>query len=471
MLNYIKSSTGNIITKNDHLKNAGSFLKIILQKDKYLFKEPQASLKIKTDKKKKSSKPKVVAIDSLTKLPTRLQLIEDIKNSQKNSSKHAKTLLYIKVEGYEEANELFGIDIGYKLLQKITRWLLKNLPSQSANLYKFEHNTFAIYNKGRLNLSDLEEYLKRVNKEIHKATFIIDQTTHNISFTIGVARGRGEELLKFSYLALQEAKKLNKSFLLFNKKSQTEERFLNNIKKNHEIRKALNEDRIVPFFQPILNLQTNEIEKYESLMRIQNHDKTHQTPAEFLEIAKQSKLYPEMTKAMFNASLKRIEMLGQSTTINISIDDIINKSVSSFIIRKLERFSSAHLLTFEILESEEISNYIKVINFIKKIKSYGCSIAIDDFGSGYSNFEHILKLDIDYIKIDGSLIKNILKSPKHEIVAKTIINFAKELGVKTIAEFVSSEAIFDKVKQLGIDYAQGYYIGKPLPINLNQVPR
>ncbi len=464
MFNSIKLKNQHGIDKNGYIEGARSLIGFIFKKGTPL--NSQATLKYQDQQIK--YKPKVVAIDSLTMLPTRLQLIEDIKNSlQEKKPKYASTLFYFQIDGYEEVNEFFGIDIGYKLLQEITKWFMKNLPSKDATLYKFEHDTFAIFDSSRLRLNDLERYLKKVYANINKTTFIIDGTTHDISFTIGVSRGKGEELLKFSYLALKEAKKQNKPFNIFNKKSQTEERFLYNIQINKEIRSALNEDRIVPFFQPILNIKTNKIEKYESLMRIQNRDNSHQVPSEFLEIAKQSKLYPEMTKAMLKASLKRIEMLDQATTINLSIEDIMNPSVSSFIMRRLDKFSHPYLLTFEIVESEEIINYKKISNFIKKIKSYGCTIAIDDFGSGYSNFEHVLKLDIDYIKIDGSLIKNILKSPKHEIVAKTIINFSKELGVKTVAEYVSSEAIFDKVKELGIDYAQGYYIGKPSPIKMN----
>jgi len=169
---------------------------------------------------------------------------------------------------------------------------------------------------------------------------------------------------------------------------------------------------------------------------------------------------------MVTASFKRLEFMQKPITINIAIDDILNAKVSSFILRKLQKHPFPDLITFEILETNEILNYTKVSNFIKKIKAFNCSVAIDDFGSGYSNFEQVLKLDIDYIKIDGSLIKNIDTNKENEIVTKTIISFAKELGVKTIAEFVSNEAIFDKVKMLGIDYAQGYYIGKPAPLSL-----
>ncbi len=404
-------------------------------------------------------------LDQYTHLPTRLQLVDDLKQPIKHKGTHAQTLLYIQIDSYEEINEFFGIDTGHKLLKDIALWLQENVPTKNTKVYKFDHNNFAMHTSSRINLADLETYLRHLNSKISNENFLIRETSHDISLTIGVARGKSN-LLKHAYLALKEAQRTNKSYKIFNKNNIQEEKYLQNIETNKNIKQALADDRIVPFFQPILNIKTNEIEKFESLMRIQNKDNTYQRPAEFLELSKQSKLYPELTKAMITGSLKRLEFLQQPITINISIDDITNSRVSSFILRKLQRHPFAHLITFEILETNEILNYTKVANFIKKIKTFNCSVAIDDFGSGYSNFEQVLKLDIDYIKIDGSLIKNIDTNKENEIVTKTIITFAKELGVKTIAEFVSSEAIFDKVKLLGIDYAQGYYIGKPAPISL-----
>jgi diguanylate cyclase (GGDEF)-like protein len=434
-----------------------------LTKAEYIIRCNDITSYIKTEAELKNQ----LFLDQSTKLPTRLKLLDVLNQPLKSKSSHAHTLLYIQIDSYEEINEFFGIDVGYTLLQEISNWLQENLPTKNTILYKFEHNNFAMHTTSRINLADLESYLRTLHTKISSANFCIEETSHDISFTIGVARGK-KNLLKHAYLALKEAQKANKPYKIFNRKNIQEEKYLQNIKINKNIKEALLDDRIVPFFQPILNIKTNEVEKFESLMRIQNLDNTHQKPAEFLEVAKQSKLYPELTKTMITGSLKRLEFLQMPITINLAIDDILNPKVASFILRKLQRHPFAHLITFEILETNEILNYKKVANFIKKIKAFECKVAIDDFGSGYSNFEQVLKLDIDYIKIDGSLIKNINTNKENEVVIKTIITFAKELGVKTIAEFVSSEAIFEKVKNLGIDYAQGYYIGKPAPITVKK---
>jgi len=127
----------------------------------------------------------------------------------------------------------------------------------------------------------------------------------------------------------------------------------------------------------------------------------------------------------------------------------------------LDNFKYNNLLTIELLETEEFQDYDLVYTFCTKIRSYGIKIALDDFGAGYSNFSHILNLPIDYIKIDASLISNIDRDTQSQIMVETIVGLAQKLKIQTIAEFVSSKEILDTVKRLKVDYAQGYYIGKP----------
>ena len=122
-------------------------------------------------------------------------------------------------------------------------------------------------------------------------------------------------------------------------------------------------------------------------------------------------------------------------------------------------------IVFEIIESEGIENYEEISEFITEVKKTGAKISIDDFGTGYSNFEYIMKLKVDYIKIDASMIKDIDKNINSQMVTETIIDFAKKMNIKTIAEFVHSESVFIVVKNMGIDYAQDYYFGKPQKLN------
>ncbi len=148
-------------------------------------------------------------------------------------------------------------------------------------------------------------------------------------------------------------------------------------------------------------------------------------------------------------------------SINLSINDILEPQISEYLIMMLKRYGIGSKIVFEIVESEYIEKFEDVMAFITKVKKYDCKIAIDDFGTGYSNFEYLIKLKADYLKIDGSLIKNIDKDKNAYLVVSTIVDFSKKLGMKTVAEFVESEDIFKIVKELGVDYSQGYYFQQP----------
>ncbi|RLA69131.1 MAG: diguanylate phosphodiesterase, partial [Epsilonproteobacteria bacterium] len=149
-------------------------------------------------------------------------------------------------------------------------------------------------------------------------------------------------------------------------------------------------------------------------------------------------------------------------SVNLSMKDMMDETLIAVLIKALEEDrETAKRLDIELLESEELFDLDRVIVFIKQIKSYGCRIAIDDFGSGYSNFAYVSALPIDILKIDGSLIRNMHESPRNLQAVKTIIAFAQNLKLDTVAEFVEDEATAVRLKEMGVTYAQGYHFGKP----------
>ncbi len=164
---------------------------------------------------------------------------------------------------------------------------------------------------------------------------------------------------------------------------------------------------------------------------------------------------------MINKSFDTFRDMDAEFSINLTIQDIMDSDLKAFIFEKLQESDIAKRLVFEIVESEGIENFGKVIEFIEKVKSYGCKIAIDDFGTGYSNFEYLLQHKADYIKIDGSMIKDIDTNQDAQAVVSTIVDFAKKMNMKTIAEFVENETIQNIIIEMGIDYSQGYHFGAP----------
>jgi EAL domain-containing protein (putative c-di-GMP-specific phosphodiesterase class I) len=178
-------------------------------------------------------------------------------------------------------------------------------------------------------------------------------------------------------------------------------------------------------------------------MRIKNGEDDYIVPIHFLDISKENKIYSQLTLIMLQKTFAICKETKYKFSINLTKDDMANNEIIQFIEDEFKKSDFASNITFEILESEGINNYNEIISFIKIVKEY------------------LIKLNFDYLKIDASMIKNIDKDEKSQLVTKTIVDFAKKIGVKTIAEFVSSKSILAKVQELEIDYAQGYYLGEP----------
>lgn len=196
-------------------------------------------------------------------------------------------------------------------------------------------------------------------------------------------------------------------------------------------------------------------------MRLIDEEGKTISPYLFLDIAKQSKLYPQITKRVLEKAFVAVNATDKKISINITAEDILNTSTKEFLFNQLKDSNNTQNIIFELVESEGIESFDEVKLFIEKIKTFGCQIAIDDFGTGYSNFEYLLKLEADIIKIDGSLIRQIDTNQNSYNVVESIVSFAKKNKIKTVAEFVATKEIQEKVLSLGIDFSQGYLLGEP----------
>jgi diguanylate cyclase (GGDEF)-like protein len=394
--------------------------------------------------------------DNITKLPNRLKLFTD-----KSIIKHAEsTYIIFNIDSFDSINNLYGNQFGDKILSIVARWLENNLINKNTQLYKLEADIYLMVCSQNLEEQKLLEYLRNISKKIQKEKFLCDGAEIDISMTIGASQGTTNQL-KLSQIAYKDAKLSKKSFAIYDKKSNKEEEYRKNIQTSKTIKYAIENDLVIPYFQPIMNIETGKIEKYESLMRIKDENEKVLSPYEFLDIAKRSKVYPKLSCSLIEKSVEAFSVSPCEFSVNLSFLDITNKTTTKFILDLLEKSGMGPWMIFELLESEGIENYKDVMYFIEQIKSYGAKVAIDDFGSGYSNFERMVELRVDFIKIDGSLIKHIDQNDDMRIITKTIVNFAKELNIKTVAEYVHSEEVLHHVKMLGVDFAQGYHIGKP----------
>ena len=230
------------------------------------------------------------------------------------------------------------------------------------------------------------------------------------------------------------------------------------------LKDVLRSGTILPYVQPIIKTSTGEISKFECLMRLKdpkNGDTYSIFP--YLKTAKSVHLYEGLMELMIEKSMHIFETLPWPFSMNLSYEDIDNRRFRNYVTRKVQEFPEPERIIFEILETDFIEDFDVVSRFLDEMRTFGCKVAIDDYGSGYSSMENILKLKPDYIKIDGSLIHDIDQSSQSLAIVKSVISMAQELGIESVAEYVHSEAVHKVVTELGIDYLQGYYLGMPFP--------
>lgn len=392
--------------------------------------------------------------DSLTGLENRRKLTEKLE--EKNNS----FLIIINIDSFQEINDLYGNESGDAILKDFAMFLKEIIPSNSA-LYRLHSDEFSYLCSRTMDIDDFKVFASMLSEKISNKLFKIDGNSEvSLSATFGIAYGY-ETLLENADIALKLAKKSKKDFLIYDETMYMAKEYEKNFEWTKRLKRAIEEDKIVPLFQPIVNSKTQEIVKYEALMRIVDNNGTYIAPIHFLELAKKNKLYHQLTKIIVEKTFQKFQNSKYSVSINISVEDILNKDINQFIIEKLKDSLIGEKIVFEIIESEGIENFEQVLEFINKVKSYGAKVSIDDFGTGYSNFDYLMKLKVDFIKIDGSMIKNIDIDKNSQMITKTIVNFAKNMKIKTIAEFVHSKNVFMKVQELEVDFSQGYYFGEP----------
>ncbi len=392
--------------------------------------------------------------DSLTALPNREKLIQDL------STTTNPNLALINLKNFRDVNELYGFDIGDKVIIQVAKLIKEFFSTSKCSVYKLPSDEFAILLDSDKEILHFQEKILSLMNKIKRQEIILNAFKIRVSSVIGVSNSKINTLMNAD-LALQNAKQVNKTHIFNGDSSKTQEQLNNNLTWHGKIRDAIEENRVVPFYQPIYNPKTKRIQKYETLVRIIDENQKVISPYHFLDIAKKYSQYEHITKIMILSSFEYFRDKPYQFSINLSVEDILNDNMVEYIIQNIKNFNEPNRIIFEITESEGIENYSEVREFIKEIKSFGCKIAIDDFGAGYSNFDHIIQLNVDYLKIDGSLVRNIDTNWEARVVVETIINFAKKLGIATITEYVHNKEIYNIVNDLGTDYIQGYYIGEP----------
>ncbi|WP_151901074.1 GGDEF domain-containing phosphodiesterase [Sulfurimonas hydrogeniphila] len=395
-------------------------------------------------------------IDDLTQLPNRKKLFYNIENLNNDGA-----LLILNIDDFKEINDFYGQIAGDYVLREFAKKLQAFVEEeQNISVTRLSGDEFALCFRARPSHRTFMRIVNSLSKEIEQMVFHYEENEIYIRVTMGGTL-QPNEMLEKADIALKVAKEQKKYFLLYDEKLEIERKYQENMEWVKKLKAAIKEERIMPFFQPIFDTRTKKAVSYECLIRLIETDGSVVSPYRFLDIAQKSKLYPQLTKIMLSKSCQYFEHRDTSFSVNLSIDDILDAEMVQYIQKTVKKYGVSKKIVFEILETEGIENYEEVSVFIRKMKTLGCKISIDDFGAGYSNFEHMLKLDVDYIKIDGSLIKNLETDNNAHIVVETIVDFAKKLNLVIVAEFVHNQAVFEIVKSLDIERVQGFYLAEP----------
>ena len=403
--------------------------------------------------------------DNLTGLNNLCAFIHKYKENDKKQIEFT-ALMLLDIDNLQDINDIYGRDTGNQVLLDFSE-LLKSFAAQ--NDYEIYHTagdqfvlleqvTYIDTDKYEENLSALLELIKEFGINLNG-----EEKRTNVNATIGMSLGQ-KYPLEHADMALQDAKNNHKPYSVYNTLLDTTQEVKDKIQWRDRIEKAIKNNNIVPVYQPIVDKDGNVL-KYESLIRIleiEDGEEKLILPGHFLQIAIENKQYDSVSSMMIFKVIDFLKTNEHTVSINLTYSDIGNKIFIQKLYRTIEEEKLGKRVIIEITENESIRDYKLLKDIIKRFRNLGVKIAIDDFGSGYSNFNQILEIHPEYIKIDGTLIENIDIDSHAFILTKAIVTFFHELGVEVIAEYVHSKEIHAILKGFNVDQYQGYYFSEPI---------
>jgi len=398
-----------------------------------------------------------LSYDNLTGLYNRHILSQNLKE------KTYTMLTLVDIDRLQFINDLYGPEVGNKIIIKVANILSKFAKENGCEIYRTSGDEFALTHTNMSHENALIFLTTLSTKTTNLHLYIEDiRQEVNVDTTIGIAL-ENENILTHADIALKHAKSNHHQYVVYNNALNSLDKMQDIIEWKNKIETAILTNNIIPVFQPIVN-QYGDILKYETLMRmriVEDNQEKLISPYFFLDTAIKTKLYPLLSHSIINAALQSLKQGTHTLSINLAYNDFTNPDIIALLTTQLEQNDIGNRLIFEIVESESIGDYTVLQNFIDNFRQYGVQIAIDDFGSGFSSFQHIVQTSPDYIKIDGSLVKDIDTDLSSLTIVKAIIQFSQELGIKVIAEFVHSEDILDILRSLGVKEYQGFHFYEP----------
>ncbi len=389
-------------------------------------------------------------IDSLTHLPNRHRLLFDMDRNDYDA------LIVIHLLNLYDLNRFFGPSVCDSLRQQFALFLVKS----NLNSYRLGRDEFALLVDQKHNYDELVYFAQYLLELFSTHIFRVLNENITILFRLGIdasehlSLGNADE-------ALFEATRLSENYSIFKENNELQNEQNQHIASATSIREAYFDGRIICYYQPIVATKTGKVVLYETLARLIDKNATIISPLNFLTIAKKTALYPEISREVIRQTCEAFSSREESFTLHMCSLDVINTHTIHYIEEMVVSTDTSKQVIFELSESDIYDNFLQVSQFITTMKRLGARISIDNFGADTSNLENMIHLDIDFIKIDGGFVNKIVKNKKYFDVARAIVELAKALEAKTIAENVEDDDTFALLQSINVDYVQGFYIGKP----------
>ena len=362
------------------------------------------------------------------------------------------------IDFFKRVNSIYGQENGDKVILSVLK-ILASFLEKNDMLIQYSGEEFLIFlSKKNRTEEDARHLLEDIRIGIERAKFSIDSERFTLTISMGILlctemEKSLQEVIHKADTALYKAKHNGRNMVCFYDISYTKKLY------REKLKEMIESDKLVCYYQPIRDLETKELHHYEALLRIEDGNNVI-FPDRILPDVEGSHLYSYLTKRVVDYNIKKLRSDSKmKISINLSADDLINDSILGILAQNADLSDRLYI---EILENKSI-DYTKVELSLQKLKLFGYKICIDDFGSGYSNLNHLLNLSIDYLKIDGSIIKELHHDKKAYSLVKTFAVFCEQNNIEVIAEFIDNQEVVDILKSFGVKYGQGWYFSKALP--------
>ncbi len=411
--------------------------------------------------------------DSLTGLYNRhffeITLEQLAADSIRNQRQHG--LVYLDLDHFKVINDTFGHQKGDEVLREMSSLLSKRIRSNDI-LCRLGGDEFAVLLHD-IKSNDVQDFAQDIQKIIGEFSFQSQEQRINLGCSIGFtlidgSTSNAEEHLMRADIALYVAKGRGRNLIhQYDSDDNESDELRRRIDVSQKVRKAITEDRMVLYFQPIFDINNDKISYYEALIRMKEINGDVTGPNDFipaLEAAGEMHLLDRWIIKLATRTLKEHPELNH-IAINLSAQAFKDENLVPSILESLKNTGvNPSRITFELTESASLFNLNITQRVIAELHALGCSFSVDDFGSGFSSFSYLKDLPADYIKLDGSFIQNLHKDTIDQALVKAIIQVIQALGKKAVAEYVENGEILEILKDMGIDFVQGYHIGHPMPV-------